>query len=62
MILRYGNGKDKDSVVLQILRKREFEMDGQMSGLWGVEYHGGGDSGDRKEGRGAVCSRAGGES
>ena len=58
MILRYGNGKDKDSVVLQIVRKREFEMDGQMSGLRGMEYYGGGDCGDWKEDWSAVCDRA----
>lgn len=42
----YGNGEDKDGMVLQGVWKREFEMDGQMPGLWGMEYYGGRDCGD----------------
>ena len=41
--------EDKDGMVLQGMRKRESEMDGQVSCLRGVEYHGGGDCGDGKE-------------
>lgn len=36
----YGNGEDKDGMVLQGVWKREFEMDGQVPGLWGMEYYG----------------------
>ena len=46
-IRRYGNSEDKDGVVLQVMRKREFEMDGKMPSLWRVEYDGGGYCGDR---------------
>ena len=45
-------------MVLQVVRKREFEMDGQMSGLRGMEYYGGGNCGDWKEDWSAVCDRA----
>ena len=36
------------AVVLQELRKRKPQMDGALSGMRGVEYHGGTDRGDRK--------------
>ena len=36
----YGDSEDKDGMVLQGVRKRESEMDGQMSCLRGVEHHG----------------------
>lgn len=45
--LYYGN-EGKDRVVLQELRKRKPQMDGALSGMRGVEYHGGTDRGDRK--------------
>lgn len=45
--LYYGN-EGKDRVVLQELRKRKPQMDGALSGMRGVEYHGGKDRSDRK--------------
>ena len=36
----YGNGEDKDGMVLQGVWKRKFEMDGQVPGLRGMEYYG----------------------
>ena len=39
-------------MVLQVMRKRESEMDGKMPCMRGMEYDGGGDRGDRKEGLG----------
>ena len=46
---RYGDSKDKERMVLQVLRKRESEMDGKMSLMRRVEHDGGRDGGDRKE-------------
>lgn len=46
-LIYYGN-EGKDRVVLQELRKRKPQMDGALSGMRGVEYHGGTDCGDRK--------------
>ena len=42
----YGDSEDKECVVLQGVRKREPEMDGQVSCVRGVEYDGRGDSCD----------------
>lgn len=54
-IMYYGNSEDKDGLVLQILRKRELQVDGKMSGLWRMEYYGGRDGGYGQEGFASCC-------
>ena len=44
-------------MVLLFVWKRELEMDGKVPGLWGMEYNGRGDSGDREEIICPVCLR-----
>ena len=56
---RYGDSKDKERMVLQVLRKRESEMDGKMSLMRRVEHDGGRDRGNRKEISGTVGKRSG---